>query len=118
MKIDEMLVLKEVDNFADQVAAFIESHGVAVNGKNFQTILNALKKLQLKQEGKNYLILDENKEYVSVETDKNGYILLYNNMDTIAEKNKIPQDINRGYYKIKNNKIVLDEKRKRMLWGD
>lgn len=104
------VALKEVDKFIDELIEFIVDQGGELQGKKLSHIRNALKALTVK---------NNEKEYVSVVTDKNGYINGYNIMDTIIENKDLPEDLDKGYYRLdKNNNPVLDKKRRRDLWGD
>jgi hypothetical protein len=108
-----MEVLKEylaqADEFAEKIIIFIRSKGVEVKSSKFSDILKGLEELY---------VLQKQKEYIAVDLDRKGFIKLYNNMDEIIEAQDLPEDILRGYYKIKNNKVVLDKKRQKELWGD
>lgn len=104
------VALKEVDKFLDEVIQFIQDQGGELQGKKLSHIRDALRGLTVK---------NDEKQYVSVELDKNGYIKGYNIMDTIIENKDLPEDLDKGYYRLdKNNKPVLDKKRRRDLWGD
>lgn len=104
------VVLKVVDQFIEELVEFLVQSGVEIKSQKLADI-----KAQLQE----IIILNPNKEYVSVVTDKNGYIKGYNIMDTIVENVDLPEDLEKGYYKLnKNNKPVLDKKRRRDLWGD
>ena len=104
------VALKEVDKFLDQLVQFIQDQGGELQGKKLSHIRDALRGLTVK---------NDEKQYVSVELDKNGYIKGYNIMDTIIENKDLPEDLDKGYYRLdKNNKPVLDKKRRRDLWGD
>jgi hypothetical protein len=104
------VALKEVDKFLDELVQFIQDQGGELQGKKLSHIRDALRGLTVK---------NDEKQYVSVELDKNGYIKGYNIMDTIIENKDLPEDLDKGYYRLdKNNKPVLDKKRRRDLWGD
>ena len=104
------VALKEVDKFLDELVQFIQDQGGELQGKKLSHIRDALRGLTVK---------NDEKQYVSVELDKNGYIKGYNIMDTIIENKDLPEDLDKGYYRLdKNNKPVLDKKRRRDLCGD
>lgn len=104
------VVLKVVDQFVEELVQFLIDNGVEVKSQKLKDIKALLGEI---------VILNDNKEYVSVKLDKNGYVKGYNIMDTIVENVDLPEDLDKGYYKLnKNNKPVLDKKRRKELWGD
>lgn len=104
------VVFKLVDQFVDEIVNFLRESGVEVKSQKLSNIKRQLQEI---------VVLSSEKDYVSVVTDKNGYIKGYNIMDTVIENVDLPKDLDKGYYKInKNNKPVLDKKRRRDLWGD
>ena len=104
------VALKEVDKFLDELVSFKQEQGGQIKGKKLAHIKEALKSL---------VILNGEKEYISVKIDKNGYIIGYNIMDTVVETKFLKEDLAKGYYRLdKNNQPVLDKKRRKELWGD
>jgi len=98
------------DQFIEELAQFLVDSGVKVKSGKMENIKKQIKELK---------VLNPNKSYVSIITDKNGYVKGYNIMDGFIENVDLPEDLIRGYYKInKNNKPVLDKGRRRELWGD
>lgn len=102
-------VLKEVEDLIVTLTKFLQERGVSVSSTKIADLLAALERLQT---------VDQNKTYISVQLDKNGYVKLYNKMDALLQNQDIPDDLIRGYYKIKKNKPFLDKKRQEQLWRD
>lgn len=104
------VTLRVVDQFIEELVQFLVDSGAEVKSSKLKDIKLLLKRM---------VVLNPKKEYLSIVTDKNGYIIGYNIMDSFIEKVDLPEDLARGYYKInKNNKPVLDKKRRRELWGE
>jgi hypothetical protein len=104
------VALKVVDQFIEELVQFLIDSGVEIKSQKLADIKTQLQEI---------VILNPKKDYISIVTDKNGYIKGYNIMDTIVENVDLPEDLGKGYYKLnKNNKPVLDKKRRRDLWGD
>lgn len=103
------LLLKEVDDFLDDLIKYIEENGGKVRGKKLGDIKEGLHRLN---------VVNPKKSYFAFDLNENGFVYGYNKVDAIVENQEIPEDILRGYYKIKRNKLVLDKNRQNQLWGE
>lgn len=57
-------------------------------------------------------------EYIHLKVNKNGYITQFEDFGDVIEKIQVPADITRGYYKVVDGKLVVDELMRRKLWEE
>jgi len=74
---------------------------------------NLLKEVRLLL--KNATVLLPQKSYMAVYTDDAGYIKDLKMLETIIEEVAVVPDVSGGYHKLVDNKIIIDEERKRLL---
>lgn len=105
--LSEQLVL-DLDSIAKKIQVFLIEHGVTPNDSRLSSLVKSLEDLN---------IIVPTKEYYHFRLDKNGFIREVGDFGGIVEKKEtLPVDITRGYYKIENGKIVLDEAQRQKLW--
>jgi hypothetical protein len=104
------LMLKHIEKHADVLYNFLVSCGITPKDKQLSTLTEALKEVKA---------LKPQLTYIAYETDVNGYVVNAAPMATFTDVKAVPKDIKRGYYKVdKHGNLVVDNKRKAVLWGD
>ena len=105
-----ILMLKQLEKHIDVLYNFLLSCGITPKDKQLSTLTEALKEVKA---------LKPNLTYMAYETDANGYVVNAAPMATFTDVKAVPRDIKRGYYKVdKKGNLVVDTKRKAVLWGD
>lgn len=105
-----LLLLKHVEKHIEVLYSFLVSCGITPKDKQLSTLTEALKEVKA---------LKPKLRYIAYETDDNGYVTEAVEMATFTEVKEMPKDIKRGYYKVdKQGNLVVDTKRKAVLWGD
>lgn len=105
--LSEQIVL-DLDSLAKKIQVFLIERGVTPKDSRLSSLVQALEDLN---------IIVPSKEYYHFRLDKNGFIKEVGDFGGIAEKKQaLPVDVTRGYYKIENGKIVLDEAQRQKLW--
>lgn len=105
----DLELIQEFDRLLDRLANFIESKGVKLKGRKIKDIEAGLEELK---------VLNKEKDYISIELDKNGYIKRYNKMDIFMLDKDLPADLNAGYYRIQKDAIVVDKLKRKEIWGE
>lgn len=105
-----VLMLQHLEKHIDVLYNFLVSCGITPKDKQLATLTEALKEVKA---------LKPNVTYVAYEADANGYIKNAVKMATFTQVREMPKDVVRGYYRVdaKGN-LVVDNKRKAVLWGD
>lgn len=103
----ENMISEELDYLLNELIKFLNDCGIELTSKTFNS---AIRKLQ------EVIAIRKEKSYIGLTLNDLGYVRKFNEIDTIIEKQNLPEDILRGYYKIENGKIVLDERMKEKLW--
>jgi hypothetical protein len=105
--LSEQLVL-DLDALAKKIQVFLIEHSVKPKDSRLSSLIEALEDLN---------IIIPGVQYHHFTLDTKGYITDIGNFGNIVEKTEVlPVDVTRGYYKIQNGKIVLDEKQRQKLW--
>jgi hypothetical protein len=103
-------LLKLLEKHIDTLYAFLLSCGITPKDKQLSTLTEALKDVKA---------LKPKLTYIAYETDANGYVVNAAPMATFTDVKSVPKDIKRGYYRVdKQGNLVVDNKRKAVLWGD
>ena len=103
--IDELV--EKVENIRGVLKDILDDHNIPYMDTKLSTLLESFKQLRT---------IKPNRRYIAVELNELGYIKNLIETDIIADPMPIPEDILRGYYKVVDGKIVLDEARKSILW--
>jgi hypothetical protein len=105
-----LLMLQHLEKHIDVLYNFLLSCGITPKDKQLSTLTEALKEVKA---------LKPQLTYIAYEVDKNGYVINAAPMATFTDVKLVPKDIKRGYYKVdKQGNLVVDIKRKAVLWGD
>lgn len=88
----------EIKKIENKINSFVTKHGY-----------NSLEELK---------VLDNHKRYIGAELNELGYVKSVSLIDSFFDQTTIPDNLSMGYYKIKNNELVLDEAMRARLWGD
>jgi hypothetical protein len=105
-----VLLLNQVEKHVEVLYNFLISCGITPKDKQLATLTEALKEVKA---------LKPKVTYVAYETNEHGYIKNAVKMATFTEVKEMPKDVSRGYYKVdKKGNLLIDTKRKAVLWGD
>lgn len=105
-----ILMLQHLEKHIEILYNFLVSCGITPKDKQLATLTEALKEVKA---------LKPNVTYVAYETDANGYVKTAVKMATFTQVREMPKDVIRGYYRVdKQGNLVVDTKRKAVLWGD
>ena len=105
-----ILMLKQLEKHIDVLYNFLISCGIKPKDRQLSTLTEALKEVKA---------LKPNLTYMAYETDANGFVVNAAPMATFTDVKAVPKDIKRGYYKVdKKGNLVVDTKRKAVLWED
>jgi hypothetical protein len=100
------LMINDIEKAIQELEMVLESSGIKLNDRTLFSAIEAIKRLNIIKEGKNY---------VGLVFDKSGYIIGGYDINNFIDKSKIPRNISRGFYKLVGGEIVLDEKRRKHL---
>lgn len=101
-------IIQDMDNLALRLQDFLVDNGAVPEDASLTSLINAFEKLQ---------VVAPNKNYTHFVLNEQGYIIGKNKFGDIAViESELPPDITRGYYKIENKKVVLDENKRQQLW--
>jgi hypothetical protein len=105
-----ILMLQHLEKHIDVLYNFLISCGITPKDRQLATLTEALKEVKA---------LKPNLTYMAYETNDQGYVVNAAPMATFTDVKSVPKDIKRGYYKVdaKGN-LIIDNKRKAVLWGD
>jgi hypothetical protein len=105
-----VLMLQHLEKHIDVLYNFLISCGITPKDKQLATLTEALKEVKA---------LKPNLNYMAYEVNEHGYVVNAVEMATFTDVKQKPKDITRGYYKVdKQGNLVVDAKRKAILWGD
>lgn len=101
-------IVKDIDELAANLQKFLIEGGVKPEDSKLTSLVKAFERL---------LVIAPQKEYHHFITNKDGFIIDVETFGAVIEKDgELPPDIFRGYYKIVEGKLVLDEAQRRKLW--
>lgn len=107
------ITFNKLNDIRIRMIKLVRGYGYNVrNNITFTELLDLLERIPL--------VHNNTSENYGVEIDDIGFVTDVVKVDTILQISKqfnaqIPEDIKRGYYKLENGKLVLDEERKRIL---
>jgi hypothetical protein len=105
-----LLMLQHLEKHIDVLYNFLISCGITPKDKQLATLTEALKEVKA---------LKPNLNYMAYEVNEHGYVVNAVEMATFTDVKQKPKDITRGYYKVdKQGNLIVDAKRKAILWGD
>jgi hypothetical protein len=105
-----VLMLQHLEKHIEVLYTFLISCGLSPKDRQLSTLTNELKQVKA---------LKPKVKYIAYEVDKNGYVVKAVDMATFTGIKEMPKDINRGYYTVDNKgNLIVDNKRKSVLWGD
>lgn len=101
-------IVRDMDDLAMKLQTFLLEHGVKPSDSKLSSLVKSFDNLNI--------IIPE-KEYYHFKLSKEGYIKEFTEFGAVVESNQeLPSDVTRGYYKVEDGKIVLDEKQRQKLW--
>lgn len=101
-------IVRDMDDLAMKLQTFLLEHGVKPSDSKLSSLVKSFNDLNVIVPGKKYYHFEINKE---------GYIKDFSQFGAAIEsKETLPVDITRGYYRVEDGKIVLDEKQRQKLW--
>lgn len=101
--------LEKMNALRTRLELFLQNCGVSYESRSLIDLVNKLDEV---------IAVRENKKYISLETNKEGYVTGFGDLDGIldvTDGKELPDDLLRGYYKYENGDLVLDE-RKKLEW--
>ncbi len=101
------VLIREMDDVADRLYRFLLSCGVKPETKTLYGMIRDLDKI---------VAIRKDKSYIGVTTDSDGIINKVAEIDGILQKQELPADILRGYYRYENGNYVLDEALRQKIW--
>jgi hypothetical protein len=105
-----VLLLQHLEKHIETLYNFLLSCGIKPKDKQLTTLTEALKEVKA---------LKPSLKYMAYEVNEYGYVVNAVEMATFTDVKGVPKDITRGYYKVDNKgNLVVDAKRKAILWGD
>ena len=105
-----VLMLQHLEKHIDVLYNFLISCGLTPKDRQLSTLTELLKEVKA---------LKPNLNYMAYEVNEHGYVVNAVEMATFTDVKQKPKDITRGYYKVdKQGNLVVDAKRKAILWGD
>jgi hypothetical protein len=102
-------VSTRIEHYRITLKAFLEERGYQVAS---DSLIDLIRKIQTV-----HVINPEDKHHIAILEDNYITDIIEINIDQILRNATIPEDLQNGYYKIQNGKIVLDELRKEELEG-
>lgn len=103
----EQEISDELELMKNKIESFLKDCNIEVTSKTFWSMLKKLDEV---------IAVRKDKSYIGVTLNDRGYVTTINSIDTIIDEQELPMDILRGYYKIENGKLVVDELMKDKLW--
>jgi hypothetical protein len=105
-----VLLLQHLEKHIETLYNFLLSCGIKPKDKQLTTLTEALKEVKA---------LKPKLKYMAYEVNEYGYVVNAVEMATFTDVKSVPIDITRGYYKVDTQgNLVVDAKRKAILWGD
>lgn len=101
------LILQDLSKLLADVNIYLYENGIKERVDTLSDILVVLGKLRVLKPSQNYL---------GVTLDSNGYIIDINQLHDFVLEQDVPEDVLRGYYKIKDGVLYLDKERQALLW--
>lgn len=93
-----------IDHYRNTLKAFLTSRGYTIPS---DTLIDLLRQLQ-----EVHVLNPEDKHHIAILEDDFITSVIEIKLEQILRNQTIPEDLEQGYYKIQNGKIVLDELRK------
>lgn len=94
-------IIKTVEDNRDKIYDFLIFNGVFPKSKSLESLITDVVNLR---------VINKGKKYISVNTDRNGYVIGHYSTDDIINIQDLPKDFTKGYYKItEEGEIELDE---------
>lgn len=103
----ELKIEEELTEIIQDLEKFLNECNVEVSSKTLYSMIRGLDKI---------IAIRKGKSYIGVTLNSNGYVQKINKIDTIVAEQELPTDILRGYYKIEDGKLILDEQMREKLW--
>lgn len=100
-------LINDLEIINNKLYHFLVDCGVHPNDRKLSTLVGLLDDI---------LVIKGNKKYLGVQTNKQGYVTDVIVIDGVLEYTPMPDDVEKGYYKLIDNKLVVDEKMKVKLW--
>lgn len=100
-------IVRDMDDLALKLQKFLVANGVTPSDSKITSLIESFEHLNIIKPGE---------KYIHFTISKDGYISGEGEFGAIVEKQELPADIFRGYYKVENKKIVLDEQQRHKLW--
>lgn len=100
-------IVRDVDDLALKLQTFLIENGVIPKDSKLSSLVEKFEELN---------IIKPDTEYIHFSLNKEGFITGNEKFGAVVEKQTLPADIYRGYYKVENKKIVLDEQQRQKLW--
>jgi len=100
------LATEQIKVHKARLKAILVQHGYTPKAETFDALLEELAGVY---------ILHPNQRHQLFKLDKSGYIVdsvRFHTQHVVQNPKNVPGDVLRGYYKLVNGQIVLDEKRK------
>jgi hypothetical protein len=100
------LMIADIEQYSIKLRNFLTLNGIDSSQMNLSELITSITNLKTKL---------NDRKYVALLFDQNGYVVETLPMDEFVELSKVPYDSAYGYYKFENNEFVLDEERQRQL---
>ena len=100
-------IVRDMDDLALKLQKYLVENGVTPSDSKITSLVESFEKLN---------VIKPDTEYIHFTISKEGYISGEEEFGAIVEKQELPADIFRGYYKVEDEKIVLDEEQRHKLW--
>jgi hypothetical protein len=100
-------IVRDVDDLAAKLQKFLVANGVKPKNSKLSSLIEAFDEIN---------IIKPDLNYIHFTLNKDGYIVGTEKFGAVAQVDELPADIFRGYYKVENSKLVLDEKQRQKLW--
>lgn len=98
-------VILDLHDLRQNLDKVLNRFGVETGGLNYREVIEAVSLVKAFEKGKTY---------VGLVFDSNGYIIRKYKLNDFYE-DSLPEDIDKGYYKMVNGKPELDYEKKRIL---
>lgn len=100
-------IARDISAWKFELKRMLKDCGEDVENKSFKELMKMVNDLKIKR---------KNKKYHGILKDKNGYITGLYHLHDFIEADKVPVDIDFGYYKINDDGVLeIDYERKRQL---
>ena len=100
-------IVRDMDDLALKLQKYLVENGVTPSDSKITSLVESFNKLN---------VIKPDTEYIHFTISEEGYISGEEKFGAIVEKQELPADIFRGYYKVEDKKIVLDEEQRHKLW--